>query len=366
MDRKIVTLLKMIILSLGLIAVFSFIGKEEGKKVDDAGNTNYSFAMGTSVSVSIYDNEIDSGKVTCDINQEIKNLDEKYISWRNAGSELNQLNENYIPNQGYEISPELYVILKQSLALCIDSQGALDITIRPLATLWNIEGHSDGEFIPPNDDSVAEALQRVDYNKLNILSETYSNANNDLINEKYYVALSEADMIIDLGATGKGYALDRAKEILDDSQVKGALVTVGGSILVYGDKQSKEDWHIGVRNPLKAEDTNAMIGYLNFPAGTITCVSSSGGYEKYKTYQGVDYHHILDSKTGYPSDSGLLSVTVVCVNGLVSDGLSTACFVLGYEKSKSLLDKYNAEAVFMDIEGNIIVTDGLKNNWVEK
>ena len=301
MDRKIVTLLKMIILSLGLISVFSLLGKKEEKKIDDVGNTSYSFAMGTSVSVSIYDNDIDSGKVTDDINQEIKNLDEKYISWRNVGSELKQLNDNYIPKQGYEITSELYVILKQSLALCIDSQGALDITIRPLAALWNIEGDADREFIPPNDGAIAEVLQRVDYNNLNIITETYSNTNKELIHETYYVTLSEANMIIDLGATGKGYALDKAKEILDDAQVKGALVTVGGSILVYGDKTSMEDWNIGVRDPLKAEDTSAMIGYLKFPAGTITCVSSSGGYEKYKSYQGMDYHHILDSKTGYPS-----------------------------------------------------------------
>ena len=76
---------------------------------------------------------------------------------------------------------------------------------------------------------------------------------------------------------------------------------------------------------------------------------------------GVRYHHILDPSTGYPADSGLISVTIVCDNGLLSDGLSTACFILGLEKSQSLLEKYNAEAVFVDKDKNVYVTDGIKD-----
>ena len=76
---------------------------------------------------------------------------------------------------------------------------------------------------------------------------------------------------------------------------------------------------------------------------------------------GVRYHHILDPKTGYPADSGLISVTIVCEKGWLSDGLSTACFVLGYEDSLPLLATYQAEAVFVTEDKEVIVTDGLKD-----
>lgn len=365
MNKKIVSLLKMLILSLGLIGVFTIYSKDKEKQVDRTEQTSYSFAMGTSISVSIYDDSADSTQIRESINNEIKSLDEELISWRAEGSELKALNENYTTAQGYEISPELLVVLKQSLALCEDSNGALDITIRPLANLWNIEGDSEEAFVPPSAKDIEATLKYVGYDKVNIITESYSDSAKEVVEEKHYIYLSQEDMILDLGATGKGYALDKARKVLDEAQADGALVTVGGSILVYGEKSSGESWKVGVRDPLKPQDTSAMIGFLELEPGTATCISTSGGYEKFKTYEGKDYHHILDSKTGYPADAGLLSVTIVCENGLVSDGLSTACFVLGYEKSVPLLEKYNAEAVFLDSNQNIIVTDGLKDNWIQ-
>ena len=376
MNKKIVTLLKMILLSLGLIAAVSVAGKNKGHKVDfgeEAGTTSHYFAMGTSISVSVYseDKSVDENSLKEKIVEDIKRLDQQVLSWRSTTSELGEVNNNTVGST--QISEELYVVLKQSLQICKDSEGALDITIRPLAALWNIEGDNQGEFVPPTKEEIDEVLKLVDYEAITLLSERYSTSSaldeakpQSNENTNYYVTCASEGIIVDLGATGKGYALDKAKAVLEDSMVEGALVTVGGSILVYGEKADKSSFKVGVRDPLKPNDTNAMIGYLEFAPGTITCVSTSGGYEKFKTYEGKDYHHILDSKTGYPSDSGLLSVTVVCDNGLASDGLSTACFVLGYEKSLPLLEKYDAEAIFMDSNGDIIVTDGLKDCWVEQ
>ena len=376
MNKKIVTLLKMILLSLGLIAAVSVAGKNKGHKVDfgeEAGTTSHYFAMGTSISVSVYseDKSVDENSLKEKIVEDIKRLDQQVLSWRSTTSELGEVNNNTVGST--QISEELYVVLKQSLQICKDSEGALDITIRPLAALWNIEGDNQGEFVPPTKEEIDEVLKLVDYEAITLLSERYSTSSaldeakpQSNENTNYYVTCASEGIIVDLGATGKGYALDKAKAVLEDSKVEGALVTVGGSILVYGEKADKSSFKVGVRDPLKPNDTNAMIGYLEFAPGTITCVSTSGGYEKFKTYEGKDYHHILDSKTGYPSDSGLLSVTVVCDNGLASDGLSTACFVLGYEKSLPLLEKYDAEAIFMDSNGDIIVTDGLKDCWVEQ
>jgi thiamine biosynthesis lipoprotein len=120
---------------------------------------------------------------------------------------------------------------------------------------------------------------------------------------------------------------------------------------------------VGVRNPDGAADD--MIGYIELSGVDYMCVSTSGDYEKYVEYNGEKYHHILDRSTGYPAKSGLSSVTVMCKSGTDSDGLSTACFVLGKEKSVELLKKYDAEAVFVDTDGNVSITDGMKEYYRE-
>lgn len=364
MNSKIVTLIKMVILSLGLIAIVGLFGNHKEKKMDNSGANRYDFAMGTSISVSLYDT-VDADIVADRIFDDIKALDEELLSWRVTGSEVNTINARYEVNEKFQISEELNYVLEQCVILYDYSEGALDFTIRPLAALWNIEGDESKEFVPPSKEEINKSLEYVGLDKVRTVIETHYSDDQALAQKDYYLCLTKADMILDFGAVGKGYALDKAREILQELEVGGALVTVGGSILVYGEKSTGEPWRIGVRDPLKPNDTSAMMGYIELPAGTVNYVSTSGGYEKFKTYEGKDYHHILDGKTGYPADSGLLSVTVVCDNGLVSDGLSTACFVLGYDKSLALLEKYNAQAVFMDSDGDIIVTDGLKDKWIE-
>ena len=142
-------------------------------------------------------------------------------------------------------------------------------------------------------------------------------------------------------------------------EVSGAVIAVGGSILLYGSKADGSDWNVAVQNP-RGQDGEAM-GLLSL-SGT-TNVSTSGDYEKYFMQDGKRYHHILDPSTGYPADSGLISVTIVSDSGLLSDGLSTACFVLGKEKGEKLLETYGAEGVFIDQNKKVTVTKGLKDKF---
>ena len=163
---------------------------------------------------------------------------------------------------------------------------------------------------------------------------------------------------IDLGAVGKGIGCDEARKMLEEADADAAVVSVGGSILTYGKKPDGKPWKIGIANP-RNEDGESYLGSLTIDG---TCsISTSGDYEKYVIEDGVRYHHILDQKTGYPAESGLISVTIVCDDGWLSDGLSTACFVLGYEDSLPLLETYQAEAVFVTEDKEVIVTDGLKD-----
>ncbi len=360
MSRKLLAFIKMFVVAIGMLGLsmllFDKTNSDKKQKLPDENPavSAYDFAMGTSISAQIYTHKDNETLVRKQIFEKIKALDSDIISWREDDSELGLFNSTYIVDNSYEVSEELYTAIGQSLDICSESEGALDITIRPLATVWGIE--ASDVFIPPTDEAIKEALELVSYESIQVRE-----LNKNLMGE---IVVSKEGLIIDLGAVGKGYALDVAKGILADNEIEGAVVTVGGSIMVYGSKGDNSNWKVGVRNPNEDIYSNNMLGYLEFPPGTITCISTSGGYEKYKEYEGEIYHHILDRKTGYPAMSDLTSVTIVCDNGLVSDGLSTACYVLGYEKSLQILKKYNAEAVFATSKGEIIVTEGLKDNWI--
>ena len=133
------------------------------------------------------------------------------------------------------------------------------------------------------------------------------------------------------------------------------MISVGGSILTYGNKPEGGTWQIAVTDPLEPSQS---AGVLTLAGGY--CVSTSGDYERYVEVDGVRYHHILDPRTGSPARSDVAGVTIVTKDGFLSDALSTACFVLGSEEGQKLLEKYDAEALFIDHAGTITMTEGMQ------
>lgn len=384
MDRKISTALKMLALSIALVFIYK-LGVENkndaGRKdlqteyayvntsADGKESTIRDYRMGTSVSVTVYGAEAKETAVlafAC-----IDRLDGQVLTL-----EVDRLAADYKVGEPYKVSDELYNAIKQSLDICADSDGALDITIEPLNKLWGIEGKYDG-FHVPDDDEISAALNFVGYENISVYKDKSicsskdnsknskdsdsNNNDNNCSNEAGYILIDRENIDFAIGAVGKGYALDIIRAELEKNKTQGACVIIGGSILVYGSKPNGEGFTVGIRNP--RGDEADIIGQLTFEANETACISTSGDYEKYVEADGVRYHHIFDRTTGYPAKSGLISVTVVCESGLCSDGLSTACFVLGYDKSLELLEKYNADAVFVEDDGTIIITEGLKEKF---
>ena len=346
MSRKLVLLLKMLAASAALIGVSVIILSRTGGKDATDGATEYFFGMGTSESLTLYNVKTSKKDELIDrIKLLLTDDTENIISRRREGSELYRLNSEYKPGKAYTgLSDELYSVISLSLAISADCEGAFDISVRPLSGLWGIEEKTTEEFAVPSESEIAEALSLVGYNHVSVAENS--------------VTLDISGMELDLGACGKGYALDRVKSALDEAGAGGAVVSCGGSILVYGDKGDGNGFKVGIRDPFKED--GSVTGYLEFAPGSMRFVSTSGDYEKYIEKDGARYHHILDTRTGRPADSGLSSVTVIAENGLVSDALSTACFVLGEEKSKPLLEKYGCEAVFIAKDGQMSFTDGAK------
>ena len=137
------------------------------------------------------------------------------------------------------------------------------------------------------------------------------------------------------------------------SKVSGAIIAVGSSVGLYGEKTSGQPWNIAVPDPT----SDTALGTLSLSAGFISTTDNcTNAFEE----NGIRYHAVLDPATGYPAESGLASVTVVSTSGALSDALSAACFVLGLEDGLALLDVYDAEGIFLDTAGTVTLTDGLK------
>ncbi len=308
--------------------------------------------MGTVSSQTIYSRG-EEDCFTSEVKDLIVGLERDTLSWRVEGSEVARINAAAGSGAGVPVSERLYADLEVLLKLSEDSGGAFDITIRPVAELWNIDGWAAEEDISgkqpvsiPTGEQIARALSYTGYEKVLL--------------EDGAVALPEG-MALDLGAAGKGIACDRAALYLQSKYVQGAVVSVGGSVVTIGRKPDGTQWQIGIVDP---RDTSAFIGIL-YLEGT-HFVSTSGDYERYVEVDGVRYHHILNPATGYPAESGARSVTLLCDSRILSDAPSTACFVLGEEKGMALAEAYGAEALFVDTEGNISMTEGMKQFFQER
>lgn len=166
-------------------------------------------------------------------------------------------------------------------------------------------------------------------------------------------------MKIDLGGIAKGYTSSRIMDIYKDNGITSGLVNLGGNVQALGTKTDGTKWKIAVQSP---DDTEDYLGILSVQD---KAVITSGGYERYFEQDGVTYHHIIDPKTGYPAESGLVSVTIVSTDGTLADGLSTSLFIMGEEKAAEFWREHkdDFDAILMSDDGTLYVTEGLENDF---
>lgn len=330
----------------GLIPALTLFLCSCGQEVQELQSVD--IAMGTVIQQTIY--VTGKGAQTENILHLIQQLEEDTLSWRLETAELFQVNQYAGSGKWLELSEKLSRILEQCQKLTEDTDGAFDVALGPVARLWDIDGWAGGQrtgmFQVPEVQALEQAVAQCGFERLNLQF---------LPGEKCAIVSLEEGAAMDLGAVGKGLALDEIFRYLKtETNVKGAVVSVGGSVLTYGEKPDGTAWRVGIANP---HDPSVNLGVLTLTGQWY--ISTSGDYERYMEFDGVRYHHIMDPATGYPADSGLSSVTVLADNGLLSDGLSTACFVLGREKGMLLAQQYGAEALFVEKDGGIFTTPGI-------
>ena len=243
-----------------------------------------------------------------------------------------------------EVSPDTYFLLKKVLGYSELSEGAFDPTIRPLVDLWGIG--TSKEHIPEKAE-IEEKLKLVNYKDV-VLNEKESS-----------VMLRQRNQSLDLGGIAKGYAADEIRDIFIKNRIKSALIDLGGNIFALGKKIDGKNWRVGIQDPFRPR--GEFAGIINV---TNKSVVTSGNYEKYFISEDRRFHHIIDPRTGYPSESSIISATIISDDSLEGDGLSTGIYILDVDKALKLIEsREGIEAILITENKNIFATSGIIDEY---
>lgn len=259
-------------------------------------------------------------------------------------SEISKINlsAGVVPEK---VSKDTYFVVKNSIKYSKILEGTFDPTIRPLVKLWNIG--AEKEFIPKKI-NIEEALKFVNYNDVILYENNYS------------IMLKNKKQALDVGGIAKGFAADEVRDIFYKHNIKSALIDLGGNIFALGSKADNTPWKVGIQNPLKPRGEH--VGILSVKDKSVV---TSGNYERYFMKDGKRFHHIIDPKTGYPSQSKIISATIISDNSIDGDGLSTGVYILGIDKALRIIEEIQGiEAIFITEDKEVYITSGIKEIFI--
>lgn len=281
------------------------------------------FYFDTVIQITLYDTEDKAVLDGCFA------LAEKYENLFSATKEGSDVwNINHADGETVTVSEETVKLLIWAADYANTTEGRIDPTIRPVSELWDFG--SEGNAHVPEDTDIREALSHVSYDNIR-----FGTAPSDETGESVYrtVTLTDKKAAVDLGFIAKGYIADKMKKYLLSQGVKSACLSLGGNVLAIGEKPDGSPFRIGIQEPFA--ETGNTIDTVEIRD---TSVVTSGIYERCFYEDGVLYHHVLDTATGYPVDNELAGVTIICESSARADALSTSCLCLGLEKGRKFLD----------------------------
>ncbi|WP_435623066.1 FAD:protein FMN transferase [Flagellimonas sp.] len=293
--------------------------------------------MGTQFEITVVAPNEDIGYINIDeAVSEIKRIEKMISSW-DENSETSLINQN-AGIKPVKVSKELFNLIDRAIRVSEITDGAFDITYASMDKIWQFDG-SMNRMPSPNE--IANSVAKIGYQE--ILLDT----------ENQTVFLSKSGMKIGFGAIGKGYAADKAKELLVSKQVKAGIINASGDLTTWGTKADGGKWMVGISNPL---DKSKVFSWLPVVESS---VATSGNYEKYVVFQGKKYSHIIDPRTGYPT-SGVNSVSIFAKKVELCDALATAVFVMGRDTGLHMINQLDGvEAVVVDSENKIHKSSGV-------
>lgn len=241
-----------------------------------------------------------------------------------------------------EVDAELYELIKIGKKHSLCENTYLNIAIGPLIKLWRI-GFKEAHV--PEKEAIAKVL------------ELLKPENIQLDDEKQTVYFLKKGIEIDLGAIAKGYFADKVMELFKENGAVSAMVDMGGNVLVFGESPSNSgDWNVGIQNPFLPRGNAVAVVKIKDQS-----VVTSGIYERVFENNGRKYHHIFDSKTGYPIESNIASLTIIADKSIDCDIYTTKLFGLDAASIIHIVNRIKGMgAVVITVDGKLAYTDNLK------
>lgn len=315
--------------------------KSEKKDIYDRSE----FVLGTIVSIRLFE---DGSEEALDIVFDRMAEIEERMSFNSNESEVIEVNEA-AGISPVIVSEDTFEVISAAIEFADKSGGKFDPTIGPLVKLWGI-GSEDASV--PSDSDRKNAVQLANWKDVELNSSDFS------------IFLREENMELDLGAIAKGYASDEAVRLLKDNNISRAIINLGGNVYAFGEKADSSPWKIGIQNPFSTR--GEYIGIVSLKNKSVV---TSGVYERYFEQDGVKYHHILDSKTGFPVDNELASVTIISESSINADAMSTVLFAAGVEEGLKFIERYypDVDAIFVTKDKNVYSTglDAYNVEWTD-
>lgn len=274
---------------------------------------------------------------------EISRIENLISEWMPATqtSEINR-NAGIAP---VKVDKELYDLIYRSTKISALTQGAFDISFASMDRIWMFDGK---EHPLPDSSAVRNASQHINWQHITLNPENST------------VFLTEKGMKIGFGGIGKGYAANRAKAVMEKIPgVVGGLVNASGDIMAWGESHHPEGWMVQIANP---KDKTKALGWIRLNHLSIV---TSGDYEKFFTFNGIRYAHIINPSTGYPI-TGIKSVTIICPDAELADALATSVAVLGVKKGLLLVNQLaGVECLIVDEKDELYTSDKIQLNYYQ-
>ena len=293
--------------------------------------------MGSRFDITVVSSDEDLGHISIqEAIGEITRIEKMISSW-DESSETSLINRN-AGIKPVKVSLELFKLIERAKQISEITDGAFDISYSSMDKIWKFDGSMTSM---PTKEEIVKSVSKVGFRKIILDSKEHT------------VFLKESGMKISFGAIGKGYAADKAKELLVSKQVVGGIINAAGDLTTWGTKASGEKWLIGIANPLSKDKIFSWLPILE------SSVATSGNYEKFVTINGKKYTHIIDPRTGYPS-TGINSVSVFAQSAELCDALATAIFIMGTNSGLSLINQLPlTDVIIVDSSNKIHKSQGI-------
>ncbi len=262
---------------------------------------------------------------------EISRIEALISDWK-PNSQISEVNKN-AGVQPVKVDREVFDLTQRALFFSKITDGAFDISFATMDKIWKFDGSMD---ILPDAYTIQKAIEKIGHR--NIILDSAAST----------IFLKLPGMKIGFGATGKGYAADRARELMQSLKIDAGIVNASGDLSSWGSQSDGSHWKIGINNPYKPQK---VADILSMKYGSVT---TSGDYQKYIEIDGKRYSHIINPKTGMPV-TGLTSVTVIGTSAEFANGFSTSIMVLGQEKGLALLQEYPDYACLLITDSGKII-----------